>query len=122
MSIFDAGNIDDVFPRAVESTKAESPQVPSPGRIVHYVAHLGPNSISCFPAIVRRVRGPANNGAYIVDLVVFAPDGTSVESLVAYDDKDKLPLTWHWPERVTTDAELFALDRHRPGDGAWRAR
>ena len=91
--------------------KSEPPQVPSPGRIVHYVMSISNEEVSCFPAIVRRVRMRNGHNSYLLDLAVFGPEKLLYENIVLYDGEEKRAWTWHWPERVTNDDELLALTR-----------
>jgi len=119
MGIWDAGKTDNDFERTVNNImgRAEPPQVPSPGRIVHYVMPISNEQISCFPAIVRRVRMRGGYDSYMLDLVVFGPEERLIyENIVLYDNTDKRVWTWHWPERVASDTELFALDRPAKND------
>lgn len=83
-------------------------QVPSIGRIVHYV--LGPpNTPEHRPAIIVHVWGPSDPHSS-VQLQVFTdgngdrhndrlPNVVWVTS-VTHDQKDKKAGTWHWPEPV----------------------
>lgn len=84
-------------------------QVPSVGRIVHYVLEAGPHQGSHRPAIIVQVWGDTPEA--LVNLVVFA-DGSNdyyknqgPEPLTLWrtskrrDDSGALD-TWHWPERV----------------------
>lgn len=94
-------------------------RVPSPGRIVHYVAPLDKETMTCWPAIVRRTRNrmAATLGAgdgFFVDLSVFGADGYYDMQLVPYDPDEKKLWTWHWPESVVVEIEVRGLDRPMP--------
>ncbi len=90
---------------ATPVTRAQfAPAGPSIGRIVHYV--MSGEAVSQGqhrPAIIVRVEGE------IVNLQVFtdgASDGMRYEDglvrriLIAHDETDKAPDTWHWPEQA----------------------
>lgn len=124
MGILDEGQISAAFERTANQImgRAEPAQVPSPGRIVHYVMPISNALVSCFPAIVRRVRVRGGHDEYMLDLTVFGPDGQTDEHIVLYDSTEKRVWTWHWPERVTSDADLAALDRSADTRGERRGR
>lgn len=86
-----------------------SQQVPSVGRIVHYLSHGTPiredgtqayQSV-CRAAIVTEVYAEALD---LVGLAVLNPTGMFFHSLAAggcaYDEGQQYGGTWHWPERV----------------------
>ena len=85
-------------------------QVPSVGRIVHYVSHGTPvredgtqaYASECRAAIITEVAAPETfpDGGYVVGLCVFNPTGQFFNRGVLQSDHEKLGGTWHWPERV----------------------
>lgn len=79
---------------------AERPrvEVPSVGRIVHYVAYGTPGGE--FPAGVCRAAIITEiNGEDRVSLCAFNPTGLYFNHDLPYAD-DHTPGTWHWPERL----------------------
>ncbi len=96
-----------------------SEQLPSVGRIVHYVLSEGRSAGDHRPAIIVRVWGEEQVAAGTlpesalgtVQLQVFtdsSADGRFNDELpavmwktsVVHDDEGKAPNTWHWPEPV----------------------
>jgi hypothetical protein len=81
-------------------------QVPSVGRVVHYVAYGTPGGE--FPAgahraaIVTEVNGllPEKPDHYIVGLCVLNPTGMYFNREIVYDATGQTPGSWHWPEYV----------------------
>lgn len=70
-------------------------QVPSVGRIVHFV-----EAGACRAAIVTDTRDDES-----IDAVVFSPAGLGYERNAPHADSSDDPAereggTWHWPERV----------------------
>lgn len=102
--------------KAVEFLKKETPpptpfpqapqQVPTVGRIVHYVAYGTPGGE--FPAGKHRVaiitevvnEGGVASVLDVVHLNVINPTGYFFNLNVPFDPTGKTPGTWHWPERV----------------------
>lgn len=85
-------------------------QVPSVGRVVHYVLDAGPNQGQHRPALIVRVWGDTWDS--LVNLQVFT-DGSNdyypnqgEEPLTLWrtsrsrEDSGTVPGTWHWPEFV----------------------
>lgn len=72
-------------------------QMPSMGRIVHYVDESG----DAFPAIIRAVMA---SDPEIVHLTAFVDIGESAvlraDGVPYCGDDDHKPFSWHWPERV----------------------
>lgn len=79
-----------------------SNQVPSVGRVVHFVEQLPVPYIGYAhrAAIVTQVHGPSESPLSTVELAVFGPNGNTSQSLVEYDPTGQKPGTWHWPEYV----------------------
>lgn len=88
------------------------PQIPSVGRIVHYVSYGTPGgefASECRAAVVTQVLGRAGEPGtgrpldvgYVVGLCVLNPTGQFFNQNVVQDDRpDRGGGTWHWPERV----------------------
>jgi hypothetical protein len=75
------------------------PDIPTVGRIVHYVAYGTPGGE--FPAGVCRaaiVTELDKTSASIIGICVTNPTGLFFNHGILYDP-DKKPGTWHWPER-----------------------
>lgn len=85
-------------------------QVPSIGRIVHYVLDTGRNAGQHRPAIIVQVWGDPANPTPYVQLQVFADgsnDGDEYANGMVWrtsvqPDHSSTPAshTWHWPEYV----------------------
>jgi hypothetical protein len=80
-------------------------QLPSVGRIVHYVAYGTPGGEyqagAHRAAVITEVAGDgASNVAGVVGLCVLNPTGLFFNRNVPYDPTGAAPGTWHWPERV----------------------
>lgn len=91
-------------------------QVPSVGRIVHYVSYGTPGgeyAKACRAAIVAGTGEPLHypshpddlgeDGALLADLCVFNPTGLFFNQGVPQDERsahERSGGTWHWPERV----------------------
>ncbi|WP_205750455.1 hypothetical protein [Deinococcus fonticola] len=79
----------------------ERKQIPTVGRIVHYVSYGTPGGEYApqhRAAIVTGVHTGSRD--IIVSLCVLNPTGVFFPPTVAQDEKEKRPGTWHWPERV----------------------
>lgn len=77
---------------------AEREQVPSVGRIVHYMSYGTPGgeyAHACRAAIVTEMH--EHN---VVGLAVLNPTGAFFNTEVPWDEDLKPGGTWHWPERV----------------------
>jgi hypothetical protein len=75
-------------------------QVPSVGRIVHYVSYGTPGgeyASECRAAVVAGVSAAAQFG---LSLAVLNPGGLFFNHGVKQDEDGKAGGTWHWPERV----------------------
>ncbi len=93
-----------------QSAPVASGQVPSPGRIVHYVLNDGQHPGEHRPAIIVKVWGDQPDS--MVNLQVFTdsvndfitahPGGSGImwRTSVHNDETDKAPGSYHWPERV----------------------
>ena len=81
-------------------------QVPSVGRVVHYVSYGTPGgeyASECRAAIITEVPGPravtSTEEDQLVGLAVLNPSGMFFNE--AHQDEDQhTGGTWHWPERV----------------------
>lgn len=74
-------------------------QQPSAGRIVHYVSRGSADGVfppACRAAVVTEVY----TGSPAAGLAVLNPSGLFFDQMVPYDEDDKTPGTWHFPERV----------------------
>ena len=88
-------------------------QVPSIGRLVHYVLEDGPSKGQHRPALIVRVWGDPTNPESYVNLQVFV-DGTNDgpyangmawrTSVQPDHSATPQPHTWHWPEYVPAPA------------------
>jgi len=65
----------------------------SVGRIVHF-QNVIEGSVDA--AIVTAVHADG----YTVDLTIFGPGDTRYGHAIKFDDVQKRPGTWHWPERT----------------------
>jgi hypothetical protein len=98
-----------------------SEQVPSVGRIVHYVSHGSPirgdgtqaYSRQCRAAIITEILGDPAGTDTMVNLAVLNPQGLFFDHATMHHEapetEDQAPGggalnhpggTWHWPERV----------------------
>jgi hypothetical protein len=75
-------------------TASKEPQLPSIGRIVHYVQQEA-NETKCRAAVITEVDDSRDG----VGVFVMAPSTRFFYRDVRYDE-GKGPDTWHWPERV----------------------
>lgn len=79
-------------------------QIPSVGRVVHYVAYGTPGGE--FPAgvhraaIITEIYGPQESPSSSVGLCVINPTGLFFKASIAFDPTGQAPGTWHWPEYV----------------------
>lgn len=79
------------------------PQLPSVGRIVHYVSYGSPvredgtqeHVSECCAAIITHVENLEHG---FVNLAIFASAGLHFKPI--RHDEEKAAGTWHWPERV----------------------
>jgi len=71
---------------------------PSVGRMVHLQVEDWEVGAPCHAAIITMTRDGLASGW--VDLTVFRPDGVTHRGHVRYDQFERTPGTWHWPERV----------------------
>jgi hypothetical protein len=81
---------------------AASPQVPSIGRVVHYVSYGTPGGefpSTCRAAIITAV-GRKKKGVAQVSLFVMNPEGVFLNQNVPYSEDASVGGSWHWPERV----------------------
>lgn len=85
--------------------------IPTIGRIVHYVAYGSPNGEypagECRAAVITEVEDadkweaddvPSSAWNHNVGLCVFSPTGFHFPRTVPRDQETKKPETWHWPE------------------------
>ncbi len=83
------------------STKGQ--QIPSVGRVVHYVAYGTPGGEFpagvCRAAIITEVHNPGNLDS-VLSVCVFNPTGQFFNVGIYHDEDTKAPGTWHWPEFV----------------------
>lgn len=86
-----------------------SEQIPSIGRVVHYVLNEGRNAGDHRPATIVRVWGDQPDS--LVNLQVLTDSNAEANSndclpqvlwktSVSFDSTGEKPQTWHWPERV----------------------
>lgn len=80
----------------VPAAKTKLVQVPSVGRIVHYVDRRG---IKHWPAIIVDVLEPGNPTGPLT-LRVFAGNSDTYLPLVTHRHDGLVTRTWHWPEPV----------------------
>lgn len=74
-----------------------SEQMPSVGRVVHYVSHGSQVYTSeCRAAVVTETYG----GASTVGLCVLNPSGQFFQRSVTQDEDGHRGGSWHWPERA----------------------
>ena len=71
------------------------------GRIVHYV-----EGDRCLAAIVAHV----HNQDGVVNLGLFAQNGSWIGRASVYHDEQKISGSWHWPERAP------AVERRSPSE------
>lgn len=85
-----------------------SDQIPSVGRVVHYVAYGTSGgefpSGMCRAAVVTEVELKAGIDEWLVSVCVLNPTGLFFDRWLIQDEKQKAPGTWHWPERVSFGA------------------
>jgi hypothetical protein len=74
------------------------PQIPSIGRIVHYIAYGTPGGEYLPEHRAAIITSVGVNGQ--VSLAVLNPSGMFFNECVAYDDTAQCGGTWHWPEMV----------------------
>lgn len=77
-------------------------QVPSVGRVVHYVAYGTPGGE--YPAGVHRAAIITEVFASCVALCVLNPTGMFFKEAILFDATAQQPGTWHWPEFVPPKA------------------
>lgn len=80
-------------------TKKAARQVPSIGRGVHYVAESGQHLAAIITnpkALMLRTGGERSEGQALTVL----PEGGAPVAVVAEENADGTPGTWHWPEHV----------------------
>lgn len=92
---------------ALDTTR---PQIPSVGRVVHYVSHGTPvredgsqaYTAQCRAAIITEVGDPAGKASGgVVSLAVLNPSGQFFNQGVPHADPEHMAGgTWHFPERV----------------------
>lgn len=77
-------------------------QLPTIGRIVHFILPAGPRAGETRAAIVTNTFGGTKcNGTVFLDKANDAPDTKDYFSSAEYDDTDKPVIgTWCWPPRV----------------------
>ena len=84
-------------------------QVPSVGRVVHYLSRGSADGVFlpvCRAAIVTDVPAPpADSHGSLVDLVVLNPSGIFFDRNVPRDDTNTRGGTWHEPERAGTEGD-----------------
>lgn len=69
-------------------------QVPSVGRVVHYVADSG----KCRPAIII---DPGQDGIIALFAFLMPDEGHTIWAMAcSHDGETKAHHTWHWPEYV----------------------
>ncbi len=84
-----------------------SQQVPSVGRMVHYISYGTPGGE--FPAGAHRAAIITEIGyrddPHEIGLCVFNPTGLFFNRNIPYDPTGQMPGTWHWPEYVPAKEE-----------------
>lgn len=85
-------------------------QIPSVGRIVHYVSYGTPHgeyTSQCRAAIITDIKGRAISpltgeeaDAWTVGLCVLNPEGMFFNQSCVQSDEHHNGGTWHWPERA----------------------
>lgn len=70
-------------------------QIPSVGRIVHYVNSNNSENKDHLAAVITKV----NLGSFTVGLCIINPTEISFEQEVPMSLETKEEGTWHWPER-----------------------
>lgn len=90
----------------MEMSEEKKPQqVPSVGRVVHYVSHGSPDGTfksAHRAAIITEVYADAEGvvATGIAGLCVLNPNGLYFQTSAIYDPTAQIPGTWHWPEYV----------------------
>lgn len=82
------------------------PQVPTIGRVVHYLSYGTPvredrsqdYPSECRAAMITDVGGEELPGWWVLSLAVFSPDGIFLSRVTTYDPSGTRGGTWHWPE------------------------
>ncbi|MBP7570792.1 MAG: hypothetical protein KBA95_12095 [Acidobacteria bacterium] len=90
----------------MSESKSKPQQVPSVGRVVHYVAYGTPGGE--YPAGAHRAAIVTDVPPYIalpdadqtISLCVLNPTGMVFHVAVPFDPTAQRPGTWHWPEFV----------------------
>lgn len=84
-------------------------QMPSVGRVVHYVSHGSPGlpdgtqryGPACRAAVITvAYEGDWPETGPVVGLAVLNPEGMFFKPVVSWDETEHASGTWHWPERV----------------------
>lgn len=74
-------------------------QVPSVGRIVHYVSYGTPGGE--FPSVCRAaIITEVVSGDEAIGVCVLNPTGIFFNEMCLHDEDDHRGGSWHWPERV----------------------
>jgi hypothetical protein len=72
-------------------------QVPSVGRVVHYVSASG----ACRPALIIDARDHTDDGTIDLYVMQYSAEGGAKQAIqVKHDEGYKDHFTWHWPEYV----------------------
>lgn len=85
-----------------------SEQIPSVGRMVHYVSYGSPvqedgtqaYKSACRAAIITEVLGDPEGADTMVNLAVLNPQGLFFDHATLHSEADHCGGTWHWPERM----------------------
>lgn len=73
--------------------------LPSVGRVVHYVSYGTPNG-EYKPEHRAAMITQVNANSFSVGLCILNPTGLFFNAEVPQDETEKKGGTWHWPERV----------------------